>query len=882
MTPLRSLLLGAAALCAFAPARLRADDFCKQGAFWGDCPANATPMVADVDGDGKDDLLIYYPGDGGFIDGRLQTPVGKPAWQARLRSGVGIDAVAACVVSLPAPARFAVLVVGANGVVTALPGQSAASLGAPVEVCDIPREMLPGAGATATVADYDGDGLQDVLLRGARRTVLLRHTSAPGEPLHYAVVAHKAPRTPAGRGLLVLTGDMDGDGKPDQIRVSRTTERFSGTDVRVHYNLAGRKPEAVAFGDEDADGLLNGWEDGRIQPGGVDLKALGCTVLRADVVVEVQPQFGQPVAPLQAEWPRVQEVYAKLKCANPDGSTGMSIHAIWLPQGVEADRNLPWWTMGDRYHAAAHRGVTHYMVIYNGGGGQSSEMSDRGSSGSAAFVAVFVHEFGHQLGLDHTGHWPASWCPMYPSLMSYSYSYQLGGNPNAIRYSDGELASLALRETQLDERLPFPPEKVAFISGPPYHYRIKPGPDGKTTLVDWNWNGIFGERRVAADIDYGYSTTAGLRHTIGKTYCAPTLASTGGRLLLFGGRLAPGAPKPESSAGAARPSLAPDQPGKLYVRLWQGSDPVKEGPKWGDEIEVAPAGVLGDPSAATLGNAAWVAYPLAQGIEMRPTAMQGGNPVVGPAQRVPDSAGVQVTLAAFGKQLAVLLWRGPGKNLAVRLARPDHGGLAFGPEEDLGFASEVPPGAAQGGDDKGRATLWVGLMQNVPGGHPLRFQVRRVARDPGRWTEVHREWVSGDKGGERGSSRVVLLHQPAKGLEPDGQLTFMATGLFTPGAPWACHFVCTRIADKGINGGWLTRRFYDEWTCSRSAPGACFFGGDIAFAARWFGNVHGDENDNIFVAFRGSGIELEPMGDFDDVTFMRQRGLQGSMPFTTR
>jgi hypothetical protein len=88
-----------------------------------------------------------------------------------------------------------------------------------------------------------------------------------------------------------------------------------------------------------------------------------------------------------------------------------------------------------------------------------------------------------------------------------------------------------------------------------------------------------------------------------------------------------------------------------------------------------------------------------------------------------------------------------------------------------------------------------------------------------------------------------------------------------------------RVADSSVNGGWKTRRYYDEWTQSRSAPGVCFFRGDIVLAVRWFGNVRGTENDNLFVAFHGRGIESEPMGDFDDIALIRDVGLARSIPY---
>jgi len=82
---------------------------------------------------------------------------------------------------------------------------------------------------------------------------------------------------------------------------------------------------------------------------------------------------------------------------------------------------------------------------------------------------------------------------------------------------------------------------------------------------------------------------------------------------------------------------------------------------------------------------------------------------------------------------------------------------------------------------------------------------------------------------------------------------------------------------KPVHGGWLIRRYYDEWTQSRSAPGACFFRGDIAFASRWFAMPRLLQRCAV-VGFSGRGIESDPMGDFDDIGFIRDIGLSHSIP----
>lgn len=735
--------------------------------------------------------------------------------------------------------------------------------------------------ATVLARGKPGDGLAAGRFRGGKAAdILIGRRLYHGQTEEPTIPSAKDART----DYAWLVGDLDGDGDDDLVRCQRGPDPIDGDHVRVHYAFTGDEVEGAPFGDFDNDGLLNAWETGRIRPGGLDLPALGCSPRRQDVICEVQRFEDFPEDRTRAEMERVVAYFRSLPTTNPDGATGIHLHVIIREPIPLADLAKPWWTNGEKHHPLAHRGITHWMQVANGGGGQSSELSDRGGCGGLALYATFIHEFGHQLGLDHSGRWKGGQCPIYPSLMNYAYSYQLGGKGDAIGYSNGRLRHIVLREWDLSEYLPARPEDLVSVSGPPYHFRVRPAPDGKGTLVDWNWNGVFGEKHVKADVDYGYSTTAGLRHTIGKTYTAPALVAIGtgsrARLLLFGTRLPPGAPLPPADASALHPSLGREQPGRLYVRVWLGTDPSRDGPKWSDETWLETEGVTGDPSACRLGDRAVVAYPTLAGVSLRAVYLQrDSRPVVSAPVLVPNSTGAEVTVATVQGRILVVLWRGTGEPLEYLWAESRRDGLRVSSvTRPLDFVSTVPVGAAQGGNAGRNATVWLGLMQNIPGGWPSRFQVRRleVLRD-GSLREISMEWIGGEKGGERGSSRVILIHFPDRTLSPDGQLAFFACGLFGEKSPWACHYVCTRIADRTVNSGWLTRRYYDEWTTSRSAPGVAPFRGDLAFAARWFGNVHATENDDLFVGFFGSGVGREPMGDFDDVAFIRDYGLSRSI-----
>ena len=191
---------------------------------------------------------------------------------------------------------------------------------------------------------------------------------------------------------------------------------------------------------------------------------------------------------------------------------------------------------------------------------------------------VMSHEFGHELGLGHDGFQPHN-CPIYNSIMNYTYIVGAGHRLDLAAYSEGALSSLVLNERHLSERLPFPLRKVEFLAMTPFQYRLAPSRDGRSTLIDWNWNGVLGEENVVADINYDHGTDIGSQHDVGRADAAPVLVTHGvpknGRLLLFLPR-----------------------GGGLHLREWLGTDVDKDGARWSPEIVVEPAGVVGDPTAA--------------------------------------------------------------------------------------------------------------------------------------------------------------------------------------------------------------------------------------------------------------------------------------------
>lgn len=176
---------------------------------------------------------------------------------------------------------------------------------------------------------------------------------------------------------------------------------------------------------------------------------------------------------------------------NPDGQPGVKLHldtgvataaghdvtlyGAWGGAGQSSDPAYP--SAADTQRAVVRRGIFRYALAGLGdGGGQAWRPGDRlgwGVRPWERFVASFVHELGHNLNLEHSGH--SSWgnlnCkPTYLSLMNYAYlgsRFSLGRNTTNVNpASSYEPAGTGADST--------------FLSGNPFFLTTTP------TQVDWN------------------------------------------------------------------------------------------------------------------------------------------------------------------------------------------------------------------------------------------------------------------------------------------------------------------------------------------------------------------------------------------------------------
>jgi len=666
-------------------------------------------------------------------------------------------------------------------------------------------------------------------------------------------------------------------------------ERFKGHDTLVHFS---HRPgdQKRGFISTSGDGLLDDWKTGRTRPGGLDLKAMGCRVGRKDLIVQIERLSSVDFRLLSAEVELTVRAFAAMPVANPDGSHGIALHAIYRDPTPREQWDQVMKNFDDRYPPRSHRGVAHTLFCGapgDPGFGFSQMMGDNGRFTTNHVVQdVMSRELGHVLGLNHDGYQPHN-SPIYPSLMSYCYQNMLDERVDRKGYSHGSLGAVVLNERKLSERLPFPIERVHFLANGPYYFGLRPA--GGSTLVDWNWNGVFGEENVIADVNYSHFTEIGpQRFEVGRAATAPALVAHGprpdARLLLFFGRLGAAAPRPDTRAAEAEASLGPSRPGDLVLRVWQGADTEREGGRWSTETVVEPSGVTGDPSAAYLASNTWVAYPTTAGVMLRRCKVgAAANSGIGPGIAVPESQGAQPTLAVLAGRLVLWLWRGPDRPIGLRWVRLRGDEPELGPEEGSAIPSMVPVAAVEAarGDTHDH---WLATMDPV-GRNQARIELRRLGLDSSdRLRTMHREAVSGTFS----PRRLTLVWQPERGLDLDGRLYVFGGGVYgipnqigPSEQPWAEQIVSMNVGAQGRTAGWLHRRYYGNTHpgdfASRSAPGACAFGQDIAYVSR-LRDDNPDRNDRLLLGFFASGA-FETVGDFNDGAFIAEVGLSHSLPF---
>lgn len=621
--------------------------------------------------------------------------------------------------------------------------------------------------------------------------------------------------------------DSDADGLTDQ------EERALGTDPFDR--------------DTDDDSLLDGWEVKGL-PRGIDLgpdiplysasrsegdRDKQLNPLRQDVLCNVSYFEGVDPKQFANEIPQVQRLYRDLPTPNPDGSHGIWVHIRPLAAFVpKADQSLAWWDVGAKNFAKGERGLMHWMQVTPWGGGQAAQTGDMGGCGNG--WAVFAHEFGHQMSLSHEGDSAAAWCPLYPSLMSYAFSYSFDGDGNKIHFSRGQFRDTVLDEHHLIEKLPYPYADVKYLANHPFRFTLKDNGDG-TTLIDWNHNGTFDDQPVEADINYGGSTNCGVRGNVDITGSGPALAYVGDTCFL----------------AAADPTRD-----HLWLRAYKGDN------AWGEPRTVTNTATEREPILVGGKDFGLLLHHHQYGWHVtRFTATELGTPV-----KIPDVPAIELSACRVGDRV-LLVSRNQDDTLDARwmtFKDNDFAKPVVTPPTKLEIRSVVPAGL---GVEPGTGRLLIATANTNSHGTPWCMRVTWCAVSGDRIVEQETKWTRGEGSGNGTVTRPIIAFNDA------GQLYLYHQGGPSPSGQMIAYRT-SRVGNAALDEGWLTCMLYDVWTSSR-VPIAFANGAQGAvFSYRWDA---GGTNNQLQTGAQGFGIDSVTMRDFDDASKMSKWGIRHSI-----
>lgn len=665
-----------------------------------------------------------------------------------------------------------------------------------------------------------------------------------------ALAISPPPFEPEAKPLLVFRGDFSNDGVLDTAALFDCQKPHSHRVVRIAIapNPAHADQDADGLDDAkeqelgsdpfdrdtDDDGFLDGFEVNGLPRGVTGGPNLALSPLRQDVACIIAPYEGVDVAAEEKELERAAALYRAMPTRNPDGSTGISLH-FRIDPVVLKDRQFggSWFECGNAHVKPEERGLLHWMQVTPGGGGQAQQTGDMGGCGFG--FAVFAHEFGHQLSLPHSGDSIPAWCPLYPSLMSYAFSYSLGGDGNAIRFSDGRFRAVALEESKLEERLPFAYPEVKYLEASPFRFTLADDGNGGTR-IDWNQNGRFDDSPVSADINYGGSTHGGVRRNLGLSGSGLALAVVADRTYLV---------------------HALQNQGLTVIREYSGDE------KWTDARDIQNGNTLSDPIAVGGVTEGFVFLKKRTGWRF---ARFDATSIDAPTD-VPDALDGELSALRVGERVLLMHQASDGVLRTAWLSF-GNGKATLTSWQDLELRSLVPPGLALE-PQRGRIACVTSWTNSNGGRFNMRVSWLTMKGDALVLDET--TWTHGEGATNHCTTRPVVTFKDKE------QLCVFHTGW--PGDDGLMTMWRTlRVGNLALNQGWLTNLMYDVWTLTR-VPVAFVDGPRGAiFAFRWdAGDVHGMHVNDILVGHNGFGIDPEPMRDFDDGAQISLWGIRHSI-----
>lgn len=636
-------------------------------------------------------------------------------------------------------------------------------------------------------------------------------------------------------------------------------------------------------GDLDSDGLPDEWE--RTGHGPIDLTKHNVSPGKADFFLVVVLRPGVTRAQVNPELDLAKQFFARMPNRNPDGSTGINMIVVEGNLLPESTREEDYASLYEQGMPLEWRGIGHgYLCEGRGGGGQQAR-SDWSAGGYD--WEILCHELGHQFGLSHNapGSEPS---PLYTSLMNYDYSYSFGGSSNAIHFSTGAFTSIRLNETNLDEHLNFSLDKLSFLQYPPYEFKLQSRSSSQTD-IDWNRNGVFGETNVRADINDGAAVV--LTHSpdelhLNYTAGAPAMTAVDSYLYLiypvvatdpltWNTAKAPGG----ASLKCQRLTSTQNSSGDILVNGGVYSDPSASGFRKRLAVGFVTAGRvpvvrLWSTKNTGLNRASVPAFDMDQKVDQvvlaetsRKSWLGNNDPVTGLDE--PPSLWMFTWAADSKKIRATQVTDESAETDVLPKPRIERGGSYEIMNGTNPIKSDAPIAVAYN-----RITKRMILVTNDNyGPNANHIKVITLKLSDNKWVFESRRWVGFENSTftTNAAPAIIIDDSPTGG--PTGMITLYVKGNVARDEPSQLYRL-REIADRTYNDGWRVSLMENIWNSSRSAPAATLYGGNHAFAIRWWNY---DLDNRIVLYMDATGIIDEDLLDFDDVTYIATKGLHESL-----
>lgn len=252
--------------------------------------------------------------------------------------------------------------------------------------------------------------------------------------------------------------------------ISRDGTRIVGSGINPDGEWEAWLACMPGCSDRDGDGLLDSWESDGLDVNGdgivdLDLPAMGADPDRKDLFIEIDVM--QNVMFSQAGLDLVTEAFANAPLSNPDGTFGITLHnevdetdlalvsdlntsladldmikdahfgtederqsANWVP--IRSARELTFRYCLVAFSIAAIEEGQPAGLAEMPGNDFVIGMKEPGAASDRSFAIVYMHELGHNLGLDHGGDDAINYKPNYISAMNYNFSTQSGPNGKGL------------------------------------------------------------------------------------------------------------------------------------------------------------------------------------------------------------------------------------------------------------------------------------------------------------------------------------------------------------------------------------------------------------------------------------------------------------------